>query len=90
MASRNVDRALAGAEVDTAYLSGLSADAVPALDRLPEPQRSCALAPVAQRLADTAGRGWAGANAARRAARSLLEDRPVLAVHAADCAPRRR
>ena len=75
VAGRNVDRALAGREVDTAYLGGLSADAVEALDRLPEPQRSCALAPVAQRLA--ADDGWAGANTARSAARALLEQRPV-------------
>jgi hypothetical protein len=90
VASRNVDRALAGAPVDTAYLGGLSADAVPALDRLPEPLRSCALAPVARRLAETADRGWAGANAARRSARSLLEERPVRAVDAAACAPQDR
>ena len=90
VASRNVDRALAGAQVDTAYLGGLSADAVPELDRLPEPQRSCALAPVAQRLADTADRGWAGANASRRSARALLEDRPLRAVDAAVCAAQAR
>ena len=30
--------------IDLDYLRGLSADAVPALDRLPEPLRSCALA----------------------------------------------
>lgn len=87
VASRNVDRALAGAQVDTAYLGELSADAVPALDRLPEPQRSCALTPVAQRLAETADDGWAGANAARSAARSLLAERPVLAVDPAVCVP---
>jgi hypothetical protein len=86
VAGRNVDRALAGAQVDTDYLGGLSADAVPELDRLPEPQRSCALAPVAQRLADTADRGWAGANAARRTARALLAERPARDVDAARCA----
>lgn len=87
VAGRNVDRALAGAELDTAHLGELSADAVPELDRLPEPQRSCALAPVARRLAETAGSGWLGANAARRAARSLLAERPVRAV---DCPARDR
>jgi hypothetical protein len=87
VASRNVDRALAGAQVDTAHLGELSADAVPALDRLPEPQRSCALAPVARRLAEGgADGGWAAANAARSAARSLLAQRPVLAVDPAVCA----
>ena len=90
VAGRNVDRALAGAEVDTAYLGELSADAVPELDRLPEPLRSCALAPVAQRLAGTADSGWAGTNAARRAARSLLAERPVRDVDAAVCAAQER
>jgi hypothetical protein len=81
VASRTVARALAGAgeevEVDTAYLGGLSADAVPELDRLPEPQRSCALAPIAARLAASDDAGWAGANTARSTARALLTDRPV-------------
>ncbi|HWH27363.1 MAG TPA: DUF4173 domain-containing protein, partial [Mycobacteriales bacterium] len=43
VAKRNVDRALDGRQVDVAHLGRLSADAVPQLDRLPEPQRSCAL-----------------------------------------------
>lgn len=77
VAKRNVDRALSGKEVDIAYLSRLSADAVGHLDRLPEPQRSCALAPIAQRLELTADGGWAGANLSRHRARSLLAERPV-------------
>ncbi len=85
VASRNVERALGGAQIDTAYLGGLSADAVPALDRLPEPQRSCALAPVAQRLARTADAGWAGTNASRSAARRLLAERPVRDVDPVAC-----
>jgi hypothetical protein len=71
--------------VDTAYLGGLSADAVDELDRLPEPLRSCALAPVSERLARTAGSGWAGAGVSRSAARSLLAERPVRDVAAANC-----
>jgi len=67
-------------------LAELSADAVPELDRLPEPLRSCALAPVAQRLADSADSGWAGANAARSAARRLLAERPVRPADPAVCA----
>jgi hypothetical protein len=90
VASRNVDRARSGAEVDTAYLGELSADAVPELDRLPEPLRSCALAPGARRLAETADSGWAGANAARRAARALLAERPAQDVDAAVCAAQAR
>jgi hypothetical protein len=72
--------------VSIAYLAELSADAVHELDRLPEPQRSCALAPGARRLGDTADHGWAGANAARRTARALLAQRPVQSVDAATCA----
>lgn len=90
VARRDVDRFLAGEAVDTTYLGGLSADAVPALDRLPEPQRSCALAPVAERLARTGDDGWAGSNAARRAARALLADRPVRDVDLATCAAQAR
>ena len=90
VAGRNVDRALSGAQVDTAYLGELSADAVRELDRLPEPLRSCALAPVGQRLAEAADSGWAGANTARSAARDLLAERPVQAVDAADCSAQAR
>jgi hypothetical protein len=46
IANHNVDRFQRTGRIDTAYLSQLSADAVPALDRLPEPQRSCAVAPI--------------------------------------------
>ncbi len=86
VARRNVDRHLAGvaaSTLDTAYLGSLSADAVAELDRLPEPQRSCALAPLARRLAATADTGWGGANLARRTARSLLAERPVQQLYAA-------
>ena len=77
IAKRNVDRFLSGEQVDTAYLSELSADAVGELDRLPEPLRACALAPVAQRLAEHDDSAWAGANLSRQRARALLERRPV-------------
>lgn len=43
-AAYNVERFAGTGQVDTAYLRSLSADAVPALSRLPEPERSCALA----------------------------------------------
>jgi len=43
IASRNVDRYLETGKVDLHYLSGLSADAVPALVRLPPHLASCAL-----------------------------------------------
>lgn len=71
IAGRNIDRAGKGAALDTYYLSGLSADAVPQLLRLPEPDRTCVLETLRHRL-DQAGGGWRGANVARSRARSLL------------------
>ena len=50
IADRNVDRYLETGRLDVTYLSGLSADAVPALDRLPEPMRTCALGQIAAEL----------------------------------------
>jgi hypothetical protein len=60
--------------LDIAYLRGLSADAVPAVDRLDEPLRSCVL----QRMAVQAPGGPADWNLARdRAARALAAGDPV-------------
>lgn len=64
-----------GDRADTSYLAGLSADAVPVLDLLPEPGRSCALARTAQRASDAAP--WTSANLSRSRAADLLERRPV-------------
>ncbi|MCX6463108.1 MAG: DUF4173 domain-containing protein [Pseudonocardiales bacterium] len=66
VAERNVDRFAATGSIDLTYLSELSADAAPALARLPEPQRSCALAAVAGRV-DPAADDWRSLNAARAA-----------------------
>lgn len=79
VAARNVDRYTSSGRVDVAYLQGLSADAVPAIDRLPEPLRSCVLSGMT--LPDP-GDGLAGWNLARSRARSLLERRPALPVGA--------
>jgi hypothetical protein len=76
VARDQVDRLATTGEVDVAYLSGLSADAVPALDRLPEPYRSCALAPVAAALGPSDP--WYAANTGRARARAVLEARPVV------------
>jgi hypothetical protein len=43
IADRNVDRAEQGRSIDLAYLRGLSADAVPAVLRLPTREQSCVL-----------------------------------------------
>jgi hypothetical protein len=73
VAQRNVDRWFQTGRLDLGYLQQLSADAVPAIDRLPEPLRSCALADVTGAPADGPG-GW---NLARSRARDLLERRPA-------------
>jgi hypothetical protein len=85
IASHNVARFQRVGDIDTRYLAGLSADAVPALDRLPEPYRSCALRPVARRLRPA--EPWLGANLSRARARTILTRRP--AVSGAECPPPR-
>jgi hypothetical protein len=57
--------------IDISYLSMLSADAVPALDRLPEPLRSCALAGRT-----TSKDPWFGWNRGRARADAVLTARP--------------
>jgi hypothetical protein len=63
-----------GAAADTAYLSTLSADAVPALLELEGPRRACVLGAVRARLPEA---GWTSANLARARAARLLEGEPV-------------
>ncbi|WP_431955746.1 DUF4153 domain-containing protein [Nocardia lijiangensis] len=66
VAERNIDRWVDGKTLDTEYLSTLSPDIVPALDRLPEPMRAEVLAPIRDDLpADT----WQSWNLSRAAAR---------------------
>ena len=67
IAQRAVDRAVAGGEVDTGYLRGLSADALPALDGLPPRQRAAVLPELRARLQRPDG--LAGLNLARARAR---------------------
>jgi len=74
VAEHNVARWAQTGRLDTAYLSGLSADAVPALVALPEPLRSCTLADRAARLADPDD--WRSANLSRATARDLLRESP--------------
>jgi two-component system sensor histidine kinase BaeS len=73
VADRNVSRFVATGKLDTAYLQGLSADAVPAIDRLPEPLRSCVLGGLA--VDDDGGPG--GWNFGRERAREILPQRRV-------------
>ncbi|MEU8386572.1 DUF4173 domain-containing protein [Micromonospora sp. NPDC048842] len=76
IADRNVDRYLETGRLDVSYLSGLSADAVPALNRLPEPMRSCALGQIAAELPRD---GFWAANLGRERARRVLDTTPVSA-----------
>jgi hypothetical protein len=74
IADWNVDRYQRTDRLDVGYLSQLSADAVPALDHLPEPLRSCALRDIAGQLpAD----GWRSGNLGRARARALLGPDPA-------------
>lgn len=75
IAARDVHHFRQTGTADLSYLGSLSADAVPALDRLPEPQRSCVLS----RLADDLGPGdpWRSVNLSRAHARALLRAHPV-------------
>jgi hypothetical protein len=74
IASRDVDHFRHTGAADLSYLSGLSADAVPAIDRLPEPQRSCVLRHLTGSLRDDA---WSGVNLSRERARAVLRRHPV-------------
>jgi hypothetical protein len=67
IAQRAVDRAAAGGEVDTEYLRDLSADALPALERLPPRQRAEVLPDLHAGLRRPDG--LAGLNLARARAR---------------------
>lgn len=76
IAERNIDRYAETGRLDLDYLSRLSADAVPTLDRLPGQLRACALDQLAIDLADDPD-DWRGANLGRRTARELLGAVPV-------------
>jgi hypothetical protein len=76
IAHHNVTRYEKTGRIDLAYLASLSADAVPALDRLPADLRSCALQRLAGDLADTSD-PWYDVNLARVQARRLLAAHPL-------------
>ncbi|MFI7441443.1 DUF4153 domain-containing protein [Nonomuraea indica] len=66
------------AKIDSDYLGDLGAEAVPALDRLPEPQRSCVLAAVVSANGLAEPDPWNGWNLARSRARDVLALRPIV------------
>lgn len=76
IAEHDVARYADTGTVDVGYLSGLSADAVPALDRLPAPLRDCALARIADDLTADGG-GWRAWNLSRSDARAVLHRTPA-------------
>ena len=72
------------ARIDADYLGDLGAEAVPALDRLPEPARSCVLRDVRDRSRlDRPEESWSGWNLAREQARDILRRHPIIPV--TDC-----
>jgi signal transduction histidine kinase len=72
IAERNIARADAAAGIDWDYLGELSADAYPALVRLPDDQFACATRSSAE-LGDD---DWLAWNLSRERARDLMADRP--------------
>jgi hypothetical protein len=71
IARHNVERFETTGKIDTRYLSRLSSDAAPELDRLPEPYRSCALG------AGEPSGSWRDWNVSDARASELLEQRPT-------------
>jgi hypothetical protein len=78
IAENNVSRFQQSGRIDTQYLSTLSADAVPALDRLPDPQRSCALNQIGWELSTDVDDEWREWNLGRMQARDILAVRPPI------------
>ncbi|HEU0240526.1 MAG TPA: DUF4173 domain-containing protein [Micromonosporaceae bacterium] len=70
IASRDVDRYQRTGRIDVSYLSGLSADAVPALQRLPPSLRGCVLSSITDELSRP--EDWRSWNLDRQRARRAL------------------
>ncbi|MCJ1681102.1 DUF4173 domain-containing protein [Streptomyces sp. APSN-46.1] len=81
VAERNVTRFQDTHKLDLAYFQSLSADAVPALDRLPEPQRSCSLRGINDGLAEAGEVPWYAMSLGEYRARKILHERPVKASY---------
>lgn len=76
VAERNVERYRSSDKIDVNYFQQLSADAVPALDTLPEPLRSCALEGIERNLGD-ADEPWYATSWGESRARDILRERPI-------------
>jgi hypothetical protein len=79
IAEQNAARFDRTGKIDLEYLRNLSADAVPALDRLPEPQRSCALEKIAWEVERAGTRPWYATSWGVGQAQTVLDDRPLAA-----------
>jgi hypothetical protein len=82
IAEQNVQRYQHSRTIDIAYLRTLSADAVPALDRLTGDDRTCALGNIAADLG-TAHLPWYATSLAEADARRILQADPVVRPEAA-------
>lgn len=76
IAEQNVQRYRSDKTIDIDYLKGLSADAVPALNALPEPLRSCALENFQRDLALREA-PWYSSSWGEIRAREILEEHPA-------------
>ncbi|MFI6333409.1 DUF4153 domain-containing protein [Streptomyces sp. NPDC050535] len=76
IAERNVQRYEDTGDFDLYYALNLSADAVPALDELEEPLRSCALLSMAAELEEDDA-PWYATSWGETRARDILRERPV-------------
>jgi len=76
IARHNIARFAQTGRIDVDYLSTLSADAVPALQSLPEPYRSCVLDAINDELAGGRPDTWFQWNLGRSKARTQLHQRP--------------
>ncbi|MER7464696.1 DUF4153 domain-containing protein [Streptomyces sp. NPDC097981] len=81
VAEKNADRFRQAGKIDLAYFQSLSADAVPALDRLPEPHRSCALRRINNELSRAGRVPWYAMSLGEYRARQILRERPVTAPY---------
>ncbi|MER7706873.1 DUF4173 domain-containing protein [Kitasatospora sp. NPDC097605] len=76
VAEQNVARFERTGQIDLRNVRGLSADAVPALDRLPGDYRTCALGVVAADLENAGPTPWYADSLAGARAREILAERP--------------
>ncbi len=77
VAEHNVARFERTGQIDLRNVRSLSADAVPALDRLPGDYRTCALGQVAYDLRAEGSTPWYATSLAASRARGILAERPV-------------